>query len=137
MTSVGTPGLPWSVRKVYVAITGGARMCYELGQSTTGNLLERRDERNRIALEAFTALRFPEMTAALQAYLESLRGVPGATLDQPPMLAALGELVAFVRRFGPLGIGWGMTMPVENPVDRKSTRLNSSHIQKSRMPSSA
>ena len=25
----------------------------------------------------------------------------------------------------------------EHPVDRKSTRLNSSHIQKSRMPSSA
>ena len=29
------------------------------------------------------------------------------------------------------------TMPIEIPRDRKSTRLNSSHIQKSRMPSSA
>ena len=28
-------------------------------------------------------------------------------------------------------------LPVEQPIDRKSTRLNSSHIQKSRMPSSA
>ena len=30
-----------------------------------------------------------------------------------------------------------MIIPVTNPLDRKSTRLNSSHIQKSRMPSSA
>ena len=31
----------------------------------------------------------------------------------------------------------GNTLDVVNPADRKSTRLNSSHIQKSRMPSSA
>ena len=33
-----------------------------------------------------------------------------------------------------LGFNWGARMP---DPDRKSTRLNSSHIQKSRMPSSA
>ena len=34
-----------------------------------------------------------------------------------------------------LGLGEGATVPIG--IDRKSTRLNSSHIQKSRMPSSA
>ena len=38
-----------------------------------------------------------------------------------------------VRRMGELGL-MGIAVPEE---DRKSTRLNSSHIQKSRMPSSA
>ena len=33
--------------------------------------------------------------------------------------------------------GWLPTIDQEESVDRKSTRLNSSHIQKSRMPSSA
>ena len=32
---------------------------------------------------------------------------------------------------------WGLSNPVWQSGDRKSTRLNSSHIQKSRMPSSA
>ena len=32
---------------------------------------------------------------------------------------------------------WGMVADAEGRLDRKSTRLNSSHIQKSRMPSSA
>ena len=36
----------------------------------------------------------------------------------------------------PLGV-CGMITPWNFPIDRKSTRLNSSHIQKSRMPSSA
>ncbi len=31
----------------------------------------------------------------------------------------------------------GIPIPVETPLDRKSTRLNSSHIPLSRMPSSA
>ena len=31
----------------------------------------------------------------------------------------------------------GVTEIVHNPSDRKSTRLNSSHIEESRMPSSA
>ena len=41
--------------------------------------------------------------------------------------------VGVIRELGGLHrfMGW------ERPIDRKSTRLNSSHIQKSRMPSSA
>jgi len=36
-----------------------------------------------------------------------------------------------------LGIGdWGLGIG-PNPQDRKSTRLNSSHVKRSRMPSSA
>ena len=34
-------------------------------------------------------------------------------------------------------LGAKVTMPAPSTIDRKSTRLNSSHIQKSRMPSSA
>ena len=49
--------------------------------------------------------------------------------------AYLEQLVAALRRAGLVtgkrGAGGGYTL------DRKSTRLNSSHIQKSRMPSSA
>ena len=33
--------------------------------------------------------------------------------------------------------GYSVVLVNSNPADRKSTRLNSSHIQKSRMPSSA
>ena len=40
--------------------------------------------------------------------------------------------VTFLQKEGDFG-----SMKVEDVVDRKSTRLNSSHIQKSRMPSSA
>ena len=36
-----------------------------------------------------------------------------------------------------LGVGSGATVERTEELDRKSTRLNSSHIQKSRMPSSA
>ena len=48
---------------------------------------------------------------------------PGGASDLMPRL--VGEK---------LGALWGQPMVIE---DRKSTRLNSSHIQKSRMPSSA
>ena len=36
-----------------------------------------------------------------------------------------------------VGIAGGLALSGKIPLDRKSTRLNSSHIQKSRMPSSA
>ena len=51
--------------------------------------------------------------------------------------------VAAVRLSAPLALGDKIhirghtTDLVQNVADRKSTRLNSSHIQKSRMPSSA
>ena len=37
----------------------------------------------------------------------------------------------------PLNSGWEVSSATIGVLDRKSTRLNSSHIQKSRMPSSA
>ena len=70
---------------------------------------------------------------------ELFRGVPTrrvfAFLIDLVVLAVpviLGYL--FIAVFGliTLGLGWALFW-----LDRKSTRLNSSHIQKSRMPSSA
>ena len=57
--------------------------------------------------------------------------------DQP--LVADGNAESKVRQGVTLDvIGESQTVaPLEGAVDRKSTRLNSSHIQKSRMPSSA
>ena len=59
----------------------------------------------------------------------------GARSITGPFLAVLGAsatVVGIVSGFGEL-IGYGLRLV----SDRKSTRLNSSHIQKSRMPSSA
>ena len=63
----------------------------------------------------------------------------GALLDTTLVISPAGMLV---------GGGWQPALSIESltvnvsfnetaPIDRKSTRLNSSHIQKSRMPSSA
>ena len=41
------------------------------------------------------------------------------------------------RELGVINIGGEGTVTVDGTVDRKSTRLNSSHIEESRMPSSA
>jgi hypothetical protein len=117
--------IPWRAREIYIALTGGIRLRYRLAEADRRvNLLEERDERSRLALEAFSALPITQMTSALDTYLESLRGQPAAQRDQARMRDALGELVAFVRRFGPLGIGWGMTMQVTNPeADNLARRL--------------
>ena len=44
---------------------------------------------------------------------------------------SLAQLIDGAKKEGQLILSWG------TGTDRKSTRLNSSHIQKSRMPSSA
>ena len=72
--------------------------------------------------------------------------VSGSASQQPPAPAA-GLLEDAERRIGPLKVkGQSFTIVLhekrvrgkaERGLDRKSTRLNSSHIQKSRMPSSA
>ena len=89
----------------------------------------------------------------LSAYLAELSGFPIATptlLDQadPGLLEKLGADDAHRLRAIPLGyLGEGSSIAVGlidrrgvgglDQADRKSTRLNSSHLSQSRMPSSA
>ena len=51
----------------------------------------------------------------------------------PQWIAATGPLILIMIAFASLIV----SQPAGGQLDRKSTRLNSSHIQKSRMPSSA
>ena len=53
----------------------------------------------------------------------------------PPLFAAV--LIVIVGWLIANFVGQGILIAAVNAGDRKSTRLNSSHIQKSRMPSSA
>ena len=48
-----------------------------------------------------------------------------------------GDVVCTVKYGGPLKSRKGINLPYTKVTDRKSTRLNSSHIPLSRMPSSA
>lgn len=119
------PRLPWAVGRVRIDLPeGGPAIAYDLTTARdTDDPLERRDGRNRLALEAFSALRLDEMGAALDAYVESVRA-EGSEAEQKRMRAALGDLVAFVERFGPLGIGWDRTFSVTNPsADEAERRL--------------
>ena len=58
-----------------------------------------------------------------------------------PLLAGLALLPWVVEPYQTTLFSYGLVMAIAalgfNLLDRKSTRLNSSHIQKSRMPSSA
>ena len=65
-------------------------------------------------------------------------------LVRNPMRAALtilGIIIGIAAVIAMVEIGQGSTLQIKNTIasmgDRKSTRLNSSHTQKSRMPSSA
>jgi hypothetical protein len=76
-----------------------------------------RDDRGRTALEAFMALPIATMYGRLAAYLASVPAWdPEVELDQVRLKEAFAEIVAFVERFGPLGIGWGRTHQAVNPV---------------------
>ena len=75
------------------------------------------------------------MLAAISAYLLTISNLQVQT-------AAQDELGARAYQSARTGIEWGSYQILRAPAqpfatDRKSTRLNSSHIQKSRMPSSA
>ena len=65
----------------------------------------------------------------------------GHAIRERPAAPCLGDVAEqAVLDLVPLRRAWRIVMDVEHEarrIDRKSTRLNSSHIQKSRMPSSA
>jgi hypothetical protein len=111
-------GAWWGVENL--AISGGLALYYQL-TARTDNPSTLRDARGRTALEAFASLRFDDMAGALDRYRESLMGVAGSAWNQEPALAAIDPLVTFVRKFGPVGVGWGMEFTVLNPdADRVS-----------------
>ena len=72
-----------------------------------------------------------------------LYDIHGNCLEQPGEPAGQAGLASKRGQAGPgAGVGNQAAAPLlavgpADPLDRKSTRLNSSHIQKSRMPSSA
>ena len=83
---------------------------------------------------------WPGFYAALLLNLSAVFTLPVASWVQPDgplmffwLLTALGLVTIF---FEPR-LRWPLAWWAGTGVDRKSTRLNSSHIQKSRMPSSA
>jgi len=58
----------------------------------------------------------------------------------PATSAAVVQVTGVVKEFGTLRVLDGVSLDVargQTVADRKSTRLNSSHMPKSRMPSSA
>ena len=91
----------------------------------------------------------------IHAIPEQLAHKHGNTQSQLIMVLALLALVGYVGKKRSVGLGpvdrwevapcepWGDGFPVVDPdgkplrTDRKSTRLNSSHVRTSRMPSSA
>ena len=120
-----------------------------------GLCIDRHDERLRSALQRFRrgrierATRMVEALAALGAPIEwsRVQEIAGeASVGRPHVAQALlerGHVQTFEEAFdrylgrnGPAYFERERLAPSE-AIDRKSTRLNSSHIQKSRMPSSA
>ena len=85
----------------------------------------------RWSARGLAALAKPTRRGRRQQQLVELIGDDSATMEaisQAGLAAALRSLAAR---------GWLESLERPEPADRKSTRLNSSHIQKSRMPSSA
>ena len=78
-----------------------------------------------VLVVAFLAMR-SDPTAAQEGLM-----IPAPLADQPH-----GEKTSDVIVLAG-GCFWGVQGVFQHVKDRKSTRLNSSHIQKSRMPSSA
>src|SRR5262249_55355417 len=109
MQRIAMPGLAWRGGSIHVALDGRPRLVYRLPAGGRSNLAEHKDDRGRLAIEAFSALDLAGQYAALDRVIGAGDGEP----DQASLRAALGDLVAFLEEFGPLGIGWGMVFPVE------------------------
>lgn len=122
---IAVPYQWWSVDDV--AVGPQLTLYYRLGErrplrDDDGHWL--RDERGRVALEAFGALPLPSMYERFRAHRDSLKGREDVEPEQAPMLECLGELVGFVRTFGPLGFNWARTFEVRNPdADRARSVL--------------
>ena len=93
---------------------------------------------------------FPPGKDSLAAFKRSFEGAGGKVIDEIPMggAGAVPDFTPFFQRakdkkpdvffvFIPAGDHALAVVKTYGALDRKSTRLNSSHIQKSRMPSSA
>jgi hypothetical protein len=117
----------WTVDEVALGLSGGLALYYRLGprqpiRDEKGRWV--RDPLGRTALEAFGALPLGEMYDRLRSFEEEWRATDTATraaiVEADPdqvtrqWLDGLGELVAFVKKFGPLGLDWSRTHAVEN-----------------------
>ena len=95
------------------------------------SLLAQRLRRAEVALEAAVDEAAVELSlAAWSTRTVALQASGFSRLPAEIALRLLGRAIAQVGDEGPVELG-------KLEADRKSTRLNSSHIQKSRMPSSA
>jgi hypothetical protein len=116
------PGNWWTVEEV--ALSPSLSLTYKLARRD-GRPVELRDDRGRTLLEAFAALPMEQMAARLEEHRAFGRAHPGSAWEQGPALAAIEELVAFIKRFGPIGVGWGAEFGIANPeADRLATELD-------------
>ena len=115
------PGAWWIVEEV--ALSPALGLTYRLGRRDA-RPAERRDSRGRSVLEAFASLPMEQMAARLEEYRALGRDRPGSAWEQEPALAAIDELVGFVKHFGPIGVGWGAEFGIHNPeADRLEREL--------------
>jgi hypothetical protein len=130
VTGIWNPAPPhswWTVDEVALGLSSGLTLYYRLGprqpiRGDNGRWV--RDPLGRTALEAFGAMPLGEMYHRLQAHEEAWRATPEATraaiVEADPdrltrqLLEGLGELVEFVKTFGPLGLDWSRTHAVKN-----------------------
>ena len=145
-------GRGFAVRTARVPIVPGA-ILFDLlngGDKAWGRYPPYREFGYQAAASAVLTFELGSVGAGLGATTADLKGGLGSASATMPGGVTVGAL-AVVNAAGSVVIGGGPSFwaaPYErerefggrglpSPLDRKSTRLNSSHIQKSRMPSSA
>ena len=107
--------LPETRRRVEEVVLGASGTIYYRLSPGTARPTELVDDRGRTVLEAFGALPMQQMSEDIDAYRVSMVGVEGAEWDADQVRNLVGPLVAFLRTFGPIGIGWGGQFGVRNP----------------------